>query len=74
MGNFFGNVDDPSLSLMGTMGFSQIVGFFIFGACLLAASWLVAWQVKRVKRVMDNLKEQEKAGKGAGDSPESPKV
>ena len=65
MGNFFGNVDDQSIETMRLMGNGMIYAFFIIGACLLAAGWLVRWQVRRVAR----LKAEEAApGGGKSDS------
>ena len=52
MGNLIGNVDDQSIEAMHIMGQGWFYGFFIIGACLLAASLLVSWQVKRAQKFM----------------------
>lgn len=76
MGNFFGNIDDDSFQVMRMMGNGWIYAFFVVGACLLAASWLVAWQVKRVQAIAARLKAEEEAAINAGNrsSPEPPRV
>ena len=68
MGNFFGNVDDQSIETMRLMGNGMIYAFFIIGACLLAAGWLVRWQVRRVQGTMARLKAEEEAAPGGGKS------
>lgn len=68
MGNLIGNVDDQSIEAMHIIGNGWIYGFFIIGACLLAASLLVSWQVKRAQKIMDHLKAEDEAAANAGQS------
>ncbi len=68
MGNFFGTVDNQSIEAMHIMGQGWIYGFFIIGACLLAASLLVSWQVKRAQKIMAHLKAEDEAAASAGQS------
>jgi len=44
----------------------MIYAFFIIGACLVAAGWLVRWQVRRVQGTMARLKAEEEAAPGGG--------
>jgi hypothetical protein len=76
MGNFFGNVDDQAVESMHLLGNSWIYGLFVIGVCLLAASWLVAWQIKRVQRILARIKAEEGAAgeQGPGGKHESPKA
>jgi hypothetical protein len=78
MGNFFGNVDDQSVQTLHLMGNGWIYAFFVIGACLLAAGWLVRWQVRKIERILARVKAEEGAAGGAGqsDSPtrEPPRV
>lgn len=52
MGNFFGNIDDQSVESMRIIGHSWLFDLFIFGACLLLASVLVNWQLRRIERML----------------------
>jgi len=52
MGNFFGNIDNQSVESMSIIGHSWIYGLFIIGACLLLASALVNWQLRRIERIL----------------------
>jgi hypothetical protein len=76
MGNFFGNVDDQSVETFSIMGHSWFYGFIVIGVCLLAAGFLVRWQVRRIERILARVKAEEGAAPGnaksdsaAGDSP-----
>ncbi|HTV32237.1 MAG TPA: hypothetical protein VME69_03930 [Methylocella sp.] len=59
MGSFFGNIDDQSIESMNIIGHSWIYGFFIIGACLLLASVLVSWQVRRIQRILARDKHED---------------
>jgi hypothetical protein len=52
MDKFLGSVDDQSIETMHIMGNGWIYAFFIIGAFLLVAGWLVRWQVRRVQGIM----------------------
>jgi hypothetical protein len=68
MDNFFGNIDNQAIETLHIMGNGWIYAFFIVGACLLAASWLVNWQVRRVQRIMASQAEHENAPGAGSDS------
>ena len=68
MGKFFGNVDDQSIETMHIMGNGWIYAFFIIGAFLLVAGWLVRWQVRRFQGIMARLKAEDEAAPGGGKS------
>ncbi|HUB65428.1 MAG TPA: hypothetical protein VL996_13465 [Methylocella sp.] len=74
MDNFFG-IDSQVAETLHIMSNGWIYGFFIMGACLLAASWLVNWQVRRVRQIMAREAEKKAAlergasGGGAGEAP-----
>jgi preprotein translocase subunit YajC len=72
MGKFFGNVDDQSIETMHIMGNGWIYAFFIIGAILLVAGWLVRWQVKRMQGMMARLKAEDEAVTGGGKSDSAP--
>jgi hypothetical protein len=77
MGNFFGNVDDQSIQTLHIMGMGWIYAFFVIGACLLAASWLVAWQIRRIEKIVARSQAEHgdapgtgKSGSGTGETPQ----
>ncbi|HXW70269.1 MAG TPA: hypothetical protein VEK34_02295 [Methylocella sp.] len=70
MKNFFGNIDEQDIESMHILGNSWIVGFFIIGACLLAASFLVAWQVRRVQRMIASSRAEEVKSEHSPTSPQ----
>ncbi len=72
MGKFFGNVDDQSIETMHIMGNGWIYAFFIIGAFLLVAGWLVRWQVRRMQGMMARIKAEEEAATGAGTNDSTP--
>jgi len=59
MGNFFGNIDEQSIESMSIIGHSWIYDLIIFGACLLLASALVNWQLRRIQRILAHGKLQD---------------
>jgi hypothetical protein len=65
MDNFFG-VDSQVAETLHIMSNGWLYGFFIMGACLFAASWLVKWQVRKVQRIMAR---QGAEGDAPGDGP-----
>lgn len=65
MGNFFGNIDSQSVDTVSMMGNGWLYGFFVIGVCLLLASWLVAWQVKRIQKLLARAKAEEEMEKEA---------
>ena len=69
MGNFFGNIDSQSVDTMSMMGNGWLYAFFIIGVCLLLASWLVAWQVKRIQKLLARAKAEEDMEKEASNKP-----
>ena len=66
MDKFLGSVDDQSIETMHIMGNGWIYAFFIIGAFLLVAGWLVRWQVRRVQGIMARIKAEEEAAPGGG--------
>jgi hypothetical protein len=66
MDKFLGSVDDQSVETMHIMGNGWIYAFFIIGAFLLVAGWLVRWQVRRVQGIMARIKAEEADATGAG--------
>ena len=68
MGNFFGNIDDQSFQTFHIIGNGYIYAFFIIGACLLAAGFLVRWQVRRIERIFARIRAEEGDAPGAGTS------
>ena len=61
MGNFFGNIDDQSIQTFHIIGNGYIYAFFIIGACLLSAGWMVRWQVRRIEKILARVKAEEDA-------------
>ena len=61
MGNFSGNIDDQSIQTFHIIGNGYIYAFFIIGACLLSAGWLVRWQVRRIEKILARVKAEEDA-------------
>ena len=68
MGNFFGNIDDQSIQTFHIIGNGYIYAFFIIGACLLSAGWLVRWQVRRIEKILARVKAEEDARGRSGPS------
>jgi len=66
MDKFLGSVDDQSIETMHIMGNGWIYAFFILGAFLLVAGWLVRWQVRRMQGMMARLKAEDEAAPGGG--------
>jgi hypothetical protein len=69
MGNFFG-LDSQVTETLNIMSYGWIYGFFIIGACLLAASWLVNWQVRRFQQIAErgNAEDKDTPRDGTSDS------
>jgi hypothetical protein len=72
MDKFLGSVDDQSIETMHIMGNGWIYAFFIIGAFLLVAGWLVRWQVRRVQGIMARIKAEDEAAPGGGKSDSAP--
>jgi hypothetical protein len=72
MRNFFGNIDDQSFESMHLIGNSWLWGFLVIGACLLAAGWLVRWQVRRVQGILERQNAAEEAAKTGGSATGEP--
>ena len=74
MDNFLG-VDSQVAETLRLMGNGWIYAFFIIGGCLLAASWLVNWQVRKAQNLMARQAEDgDDTGKrrdGRGQTPRS---
>jgi hypothetical protein len=66
MRNFFGNIDDQSYETLGIMGHSWFYGFIVIGACLLAAGFLVRWQVRKIERIFARIKAEDANAAGSG--------
>jgi hypothetical protein len=76
VGNFFGNIDDQSFQTFHIIGNGYMYAFFIIGACLLAAGFLVRWQVRRIERIFARIRAEDAnatrsggSGGGTGEAP-----
>ena len=77
MGNFFGNIDDQSFQTFHIIGNGYMYAFFIIGACLLAAGFLVRWQVRRIERIFARIRAEDanatRSGGSGGGTEEAPR-
>ncbi|HUI19610.1 MAG TPA: hypothetical protein VLZ74_01005 [Methylocella sp.] len=56
MGNFSG-IDPQITESFRLAGIGWIFAFFVVGACLLTASFLINWQVRRIQKMMEQKQE-----------------
>jgi hypothetical protein len=75
MGNVFG-LDEHILGDIRLNGIGWIGGMLVVGASILAARWVVRWQLRRVQKILGRLKPEDEAalkqelmGKGKSGSP-----
>lgn len=72
MGDFLG-IDDPAIDLFRMGGVEWIGAFFVVGMTILAARWLIGWQMRRFERTMGGKEEpRPAAGKDPARRHESP--
>jgi hypothetical protein len=60
MSNLFG-LDEQMLGDIRLNGIGWIGGMLVVGASILAARWVVRWQMRKVERIMARLKPEDQA-------------
>jgi hypothetical protein len=60
-------IGDQAIEAMRLGGVGWIFAFFIVGATILGARWLIGWQMRRIERIMARNPEEGPAP-GAGSS------
>jgi hypothetical protein len=60
-------IGDDAIEAMRLGGIGWIFAFFIVGATILGARWLIGWQMRRIERIMAR-KPEEGDAPGAGTS------
>jgi hypothetical protein len=60
-------IGDQAIEAMRLGGIGWIFAFFIVGATILGARWLIGWQMRRIERIMARNPEEGHAP-GAGSS------
>jgi hypothetical protein len=65
-------IGDQAIEAMRLGGIGWIFAFFIVGATILGARWLIGWQMRRIERIMAGKAEDADAsgtGGGTGEPP-----
>jgi hypothetical protein len=61
-------IGDQAIEAMRLGGVGWIFAFFIVGATILGARWLLAWQMRRIERIMARKpKDGDTPGSGSSD-------
>jgi len=60
-------IGDQAIEAMRLGGIGWIFAFFMVGATILGARWLIGWQMRRIERIMARKPEEgETPGAGTG--------
>ena len=69
-------IGDQAIEAMRLGGIGWIFAFFIVGATILGARWLIGWQMRRIERIMAHKPEDADtpgSGSSDGDAGETPR-
>jgi len=65
-------IGDQAIEAMRLAGVGWIFAFFVVGATILGAGWLIGWQMRRIERIM--ARKPEDGDEANSDNNGSPKV
>ena len=66
-------IGDQAIEAMRLGGVGWIFAFFIVGATILGARWLIGWQMRRIERIMArNPEDGDTPGSGSSDGGSEP--
>ncbi len=69
-------IGDQAIEAMRLAGVGWIFAFFVVGATILGARWLIGWQMRRIERIMARKPEDGDTpgfGSSKGDTGEPPR-
>ena len=66
-------IGDQAIEAMRLAGVGWIFAFFMVGATILGARWLIGWQMRRIERIMArNPEDGDTPGSGSSDGGSEP--
>ena len=69
-------IGDDAIEAMRLAGVGWIFAFFVVGATILGARWLIGWQMRRIERILGRKLEPSDmrgSGRSDGDTREPPR-